>query len=202
MRVIRQFEAMPIAPAARDVLVRLGAYRSEDASMFKRATRELSSLRPSGRYVCVPVRLEQDAVYLADRRVESRSLARYLAGCEAALVLAATLGPRVCKAIAQAFEQGRAEDAVWMDAAASVAVDAGLDFMLQQARVQLRKETGVLQSTRYSPGYGDCPITAQGDLFALVQAQQLGLSLSEGMMLMPEKSVLAVCGVQYAKEQR
>ena len=168
--------------------------------MQARAVRELSALRPSGQYVRVPVRCEQGAVWLRDRQVESRSLCRYLLGCDTALVLASTLGDRVCKAIAQAFEQGRAEDAVWKDAAASVAVDAGLDFMLKQAGVQLRKENGVLKSMRYSPGYGDCPITAQADLFALVEAQQLGLSLNETMMLTPEKSVLAICGVQDAKE--
>ena len=140
-------------------------------------------------------------MWLADRCIRSQSLSRYLAGCDTALVLVATLGARVCEAIAQAFDTGRAEDAVWKDAAASVAVDAGLDFMLQQARVQLRKENGVLKSMRYSPGYGDCPITAQADLFALVRAQQLGLSLSEAMMLVPEKSVLAICGVQHAKDE-
>ncbi|MFA9422765.1 MAG: methionine synthase, partial [Sedimentibacter sp.] len=48
---------------------------------------------------------------------------------------------------------------------------------------------------RYSPGYGDVPISHQGDILAALNAQKLiGLSVSDSSILIPRKSVTAFIG--------
>ena len=52
---------------------------------------------------------------------------------------------------------------------------------------------------RFSPGYGDFPLTAQRDIFAILDCpKRIGLSLNQSLLLSPTKSVTAVIG----KEQR
>jgi len=53
-----------------------------------------------------------------------------------------------------------------------------------------------LLPTRFSPGYGDMPLSFQRVLFTQLDAGRLGVALTDGNMLSPEKSVLAVCGVK------
>ena len=49
---------------------------------------------------------------------------------------------------------------------------------------------------RFSPGYGDLSITIQKDFLQALNADKtVGLSLSEGNLMIPEKSVTAFIGV-------
>ncbi len=49
---------------------------------------------------------------------------------------------------------------------------------------------------RFSPGYGDFHISAQADFFKLLPMnKQLGISLSDGFMMTPTKTVTAFIGV-------
>ena len=56
---------------------------------------------------------------------------------------------------------------------------------------------------RYSPGYGDFPLAAQGALVALLDApRKAGVSLTSSLLLVPPKSVTAVIGVRQANPER
>ena len=49
---------------------------------------------------------------------------------------------------------------------------------------------------RYSPGYGDLPLSLQGDLLSLLDApRRVGLTASASHILIPRKSVTAFLGV-------
>ena len=51
-------------------------------------------------------------------------------------------------------------------------------------------------TTRFSPGYGDFPLSAQRDLFALLDcSRKIGLTLNESLIMSPSKSVTAIFGV-------
>ena len=54
----------------------------------------------------------------------------------------------------------------------------------------------------YSPGYGDWDLGAQPLVLDLLQApKRLGLTLTAGGMLVPEKSVTALVGISDRKEE-
>ena len=48
---------------------------------------------------------------------------------------------------------------------------------------------------RFSPGYGDFPLSCQRELLTLLRAPEtIGLTAGESMLLLPTKSVTAVMG--------
>ena len=50
---------------------------------------------------------------------------------------------------------------------------------------------------RYSPGYGDLPLSVQPDFLAALDAQKtLGITLTETFLMIPSKSVTAIIGIQ------
>ena len=123
-------------------------------------------------------------------RFNSRDLAAHLKGCEEALLLGATLGSRVDAAIRRLALGSVAEGAAARAVAAAL-IESYCD------EVQARFETGGLaQRPRFSPGYGDWDLAEQKLLFPVLNcAKLIGLTLTEGCMMAPSKSVTAVIGL-------
>lgn len=123
-------------------------------------------------------------------RFNSRDLAAYLKGCEEALLLGATLGSRVDAAIRRLALGSVAEGAA-AQAVAAALIESYCD------EVQARFDTGGLaQRPRFSPGYGDWDLAEQRLLFPVLNcAKLIGLTLTEGCMMAPSKSVTAVIGL-------
>lgn len=117
----------------------------------------------------------------------SDSLARALAGCERAVLLAATLGAPMERLLRQAEAADMLRAAV-LHACAAVRIEAYCDAV--QASIPGAGRP------RFSPGYGDFPLSRQRTLLRLTDAQRrIGLYLTGGDMLAPSKSVTAVLGI-------
>ena len=123
-------------------------------------------------------------------RFNSRDLAAHLKGCEEALLLGATLGSRVDAAIRRLALSSVAEGAA-AQAVAAALIESYCD------EVQARFDTGGLaQRPRFSPGYGDWDLAEQRLIFPVLNcAKLIGLTLTEGCMMAPSKSVTAVIGL-------
>lgn len=123
-------------------------------------------------------------------RFTSRDLARHLKGCEEVLLLAATLGSKVDAAIRRLALTSVAEGAA-AQAVAAALIESYCDS------VQAEADTGGLsQRPRFSPGYGDWDLSEQKLLFPVLEcAKHIGLTLTDGMMMAPSKSVTAVIGL-------
>ena len=60
---------------------------------------------------------------------------------------------------------------------------------------------GLYLRPRFSPGYGDFPLSCQEGLLNGLQAgKRIGITLTEGSLMMPSKSVTAVIGISENKE--
>lgn len=126
--------------------------------------------------------------------LEGRDIEAHLAGCHACVLFCVTLGMAVEQCI-RAAEAVNMQQAVLLDSSASVLVeqyaDAAEQLLLAQALEQDEFGTG-----RYSPGYGDLPITLQPIFLRLLNAQRTtGLSVSSSGILLPRKSITAIIGV-------
>jgi hypothetical protein len=119
---------------------------------------------------------------------------KHLAGAERVVFLAATVGEAVEEAVTRHFDEGRYAHSVLLDAAATTAVEQVCDACEAMLRPQFAKE-GFTMRWRFSPGYGDWDIHAQPELLRLTQADSIGISLTESLMLCPRKSVTAVIGL-------
>lgn len=137
----------------------------------------------------VPIRVEHCAVISDAFRAESADLAKNLAGCTEALLFAATSGVGVDRLIALTAKRSPA-DAAALDALASAAIEAFCD-VAEAAAVR-----GAPHKPRFSPGYGDLPLSLQKELLGLLDADRtLGLTLTGALTLTPTKSVTALIGL-------
>ena len=105
--------------------------------------------------------------------------------------MAATLGLETDRLLQRTQLQNMALAAM-VDACASAAVEDVCSRLCEEIE---KKVAGSL-TRRFSPGYGDLPLTLQRDFIRLVDApRKIGLTLTESCMLAPQKSVTAVLGV-------
>lgn len=137
------------------------------------------------------VQVDAEGVTLANGvRFNSRDLAAHLKGCQEALLLGATLGSRVDAAIRRLALGSVAEGAA-AQAVAAALIESYCD------EVQAKFDTGGLaQRPRFSPGYGDWDLAEQRLLFPVLNCSKLiGLTLTDGCMMAPSKSVTAIIGL-------
>lgn len=87
-----------------------------------------------------------------------------------------------------------------VSAFASAYIDEYIDGVLKVEGERLLRERGEFFTPRFSPGYGDVPLSLQPDLLLLLGAEKLGVYLTETFFMIPEKSVSAFLGI--TKEPR
>lgn len=116
---------------------------------------------------------------------------RHLAGCDRVVFFAATLGSAADGLIRRA-EIGNMAYALILDALASAMTEEYCD----STELEIKQRVGGYFTWRFSPGYGDYPISVQPELIQYLNAGKLiGLTVTDSDILLPRKSVTAVIGV-------
>ena len=130
----------------------------------------------------------------ADLVLEGKDIATLLTDATSCILLAVTIGSQVENAIRNAQVTDMTK-ALFLDACASAAVESACE----EGERLLRETLGgppPFFTRRYSPGYGDLPLTLQRSLLRLLDAgRKIGLSVSESGLLTPRKSVTAILGL-------
>lgn len=121
-----------------------------------------------------------------------RDIANHLDGCEKAILMCATLGAEIDKLI-RINQISDMAKAVVLDSFSSVAVEQVCNRVDE---IIAEKYDGYYMTFRFSPGYGDYPISLQQDFLRMLDApRKIGLTTNENFLLMPTKSVTAVMGL-------
>ncbi|MBQ5988084.1 MAG: methionine synthase [Oscillospiraceae bacterium] len=124
--------------------------------------------------------------------LEGKDLSEHLEGCEYAALFAATVGADVDMLIRRLQITDMAKS-VMTDALASAAAEQAADLAEEEIRKSL---PGKFFTWRYSPGYGDLPLTVQPKLLNVLNAgKTAGIVLQKENMMSPMKSVTAVIGI-------
>jgi hypothetical protein len=144
--------------------------------------------------------------------IKSKNLARYLSDCRQIVLLAATLGTQADTLIRRLSIQDM-EKAVIAQALCAAMLEAYCDSITEKIasqnlracappRESLLQEIplGIYPTTRFSPGYGNFDITYQKEILNLLNCSRIGISMTDGYMLTPSKSVTAVIG--FSKERK
>lgn len=124
----------------------------------------------------------------------SWNLSKNLAGCKGILLFAATLGIGPDHLIRRGalLDMSRA---LAFQAGAAAILEEYCNQVCGQLKEQYRKQ-GLYLRPRFSPGYGDFPLSCQPQiLHGLEAGKRLGIKLTEGFLMMPSKSVTAVMGL-------
>ena len=126
------------------------------------------------------------------------SMHAYLDGAQSVALLACTLGPR-CDGELRALGVRDPLGQLVYDAACTDLVELGADAAEDEVR-DFGARRGLVCGMRYSPGYGDFPLTVQPLFLEVLQAPRLlGLHATPDCLLVPTKSVTAVVGM-YPRE--
>lgn len=127
--------------------------------------------------------------------LSGQKLSELLKDSRQALIMGATGGTKIMELIARLQKEGKLSEAVVVDAAASEITDSALDFVMAMVEQFLRPKGKFLTKMRFSPGYGDFDLLQQKEFYRLLKAQDLGITLNEACLLIPEKSVFAIAGI-------
>ncbi len=168
----------------------LGVRGAPGPDLLVQAQNAYRELRTAAEPRMVWLRLD---IARARQLIRGRDLALHLQGCDACVLMAVTLGSGVDLLLRRAQVRDVAA-AVMLDAVASAAAETAADQAEQILHREARSR-GRWMTRRFSPGYGDCPLSLQKDLVRLLDApRQIGLSATENCLLTPRKSVTAFCG--------
>jgi len=153
------------------------------------------------RFVYANYKIEkEDHLALKDTTFTSNSkdLAKHLSQSSYCTLMAASLGLEVDKKIAY-YTKFNMTKSLILDACASTAIES----LCNEVEEKIRQEAygqGYHITNRFSPGYGDFPITLQKELVTILRAYpKMGLTVNESSIMLPRKSVTALIGWQ--KEQ-
>lgn len=167
-----------------------------DQKMIEEAAQEaLLLIEPKSSYTIYDYDCQQGLI-LGDTPLSlaGRSIQKHLAGCEKVLAIAATIGPDIVEATTRHFEEGHYAHSVLLDAAATEAVEETANALEKMLAPKIKAQ-GFASRWRFSPGYGDWPLEAQKEFMPLTGAKEIGINLTESMMLSPRKSVTAIIGL-------
>lgn len=160
----------------------------------------LETARPRWAYASFPITQEPDGVRLSTGLLlPGQDLRAHLQGCSQVIVLCVTLSAQVDRLIRQAETRDMLR-ALCLDCCASAAVEQLCDHV---EKLLHEEYPDCFFPFRYSPGYGDLPLSMQGSLLSLLDApRKLGLCASSSHILTPRKSVTALIGVSHTPVDR
>jgi len=152
-------------------------------------------IRPRACYIRVPVMVSGTHVDLDLFSVVSSSLSRALFGCSEAYIFAATIGVGIDRLMAK-FGVSRASSQLILQAIGTERVERLCDLVCKELEEQTAVEGNVCTG-RFSPGYGDLPLSAQSDVVRILDTgRKIGVTLGETLLLTPTKSVTAIVGIK------
>lgn len=158
---------------------------------WEKVVRAASPRYVSGRFSLV---VERGGVTLGGTYLSSFTLADHLRGCKEAFLTAFTLGPGV-DALIKRCELTDMPLVPVLQACAAVYTEEQADAAQEDIRTYARYRSLYLRP-RYSPGYGDFPLSCQRFLFEALQvSKKIGITLTESCLMLPMKSITGVVGL-------
>ena len=137
----------------------------------------------------------QSFVKIANIPIHSKHLAANLEGCCAAYLMAVTLGPAPDRLVKRASVE-RMSRALILQAAAAAMAELLCDEINARILREAAKEGLRGMRRRFSPGYGDLPLEMQREVCAVLNMpKEIGVSLTDTLLMTPSKSVTAIVGV-------
>ncbi len=115
-----------------------------------------------------------------------------LQACNRAVLLCCTLGAEFDRLLRMTQARDMAKAAI-LNACGSAYVEASCEEAEKEIAARY---PGMYRTDRFSPGYGDLPLSVQpGFLAALDAGRRLGVTVTDTCLMLPAKSVTAIIGL-------
>ena len=174
----------------------LGVKRDPDGVIRAKLTALADTVQVKARHVLrvYPVTRAEQGILLEGSGIllPGTLAATVLRDCGQAALLVCTLGMAFDARVRSMQARDMAE-AVMLDALGSAWVEDGCD---EAERLLTSRFPGKFLTDRFSPGYGDLPLTVQPDILAATDATRyLGVQATDSCLMLPQKTVTAVIGI-------
>jgi hypothetical protein len=161
----------------------------------------INVIKPKNIYKVYDCHIEGDVVMLGGNgqgfAVCSKNLSANLWQCKKVVLMATTLGIEADK-LMQKYEVVNMAKASMTQACGAACIEAYCNILQERILDDVIADTGkwLYLRPRFSPGYGDVPLSVQRDIFgALECTKRIGLTLTESLLMYPTKSVTAFIGL-------
>ena len=165
------------------------------ADMLEECIQELcKAAQPRVIYRVLPVEHTGQGVRLGGLLLQGADIALHLTGCKEAVLLGATLSASVDALIRRASVSDMTKAIMYNGIA-----NAAIEHVCNELEAEIKaKYVYPYYTERFSAGYGDFPLTQQGELVGLLDApRKIGLTVTPSQMLLPMKSVTAIMGMSH-----
>ncbi|MBN2031392.1 hypothetical protein JW824_14255 [bacterium] len=200
----RVVQLPPIRIPFRSVLRRLGSSgeRRDANPEMERIYRDESEradslIHPQGVYRLLKVSSrESGLIHFLNHPfvIRSRQVQKMLRKSDPVCFFMVTIGPQVEETVRRLFDEGEMVSSIVLDAIGSETADAVADHLHRVVLKASAEKAGYTITPRYSPGYGDWPVTVQGELLEICKGESIGISVNASSFMVPRKSVSAVLG--------
>ncbi len=185
----------------REILRTMG-YRGSEIpsdleSLIRRCIRQtLDTVQPRAVFRRFPIEKDTSGIHISgtDLIFPGTSIQKHLEISDEVWLVAITVGQEMDKSIRTALSE-KPEEGIILDSCAAVAVEAAADKVQEMLRETVERE-GKFITSRFSPGYGDLPLTVQRNFLTVLDtSRKIGLSVTESFLMVPSKSVTAIIGI-------
>lgn len=180
----------------RDNITKIGPKQRKEVNEYIKDALSLINLKAAARFIKIEKITPPEIKLSANTKFISYHLAGLLRDCREVLLMAATAGNKIIKAIQKDSMGANVMRAVVLDAVASEMTDSSLDWLMKYFNKKLAKENKELTRRRFSAGYGGLLLKNQKTFFELLKLKKIGVNINRNYILIPEKSVTAVAGVK------
>ena len=184
-------DAADVALDKGELKRRLQVSKDFDVAVFESCINKVvDASMPKCCHIKVPVSVADDRVDLDFVTVESSDLAKNLKGCNSAFVFAVTTGMGVDRLLTGLSLLSPSEFFI-CDAVGSALAESVCDIADDMIKGSLECKP------RFSPGYGDLPLSVQRDVLTALNAEKLlGITLTDTNLMIPQKSITAFIGIR------
>ncbi|MBE6588476.1 MAG: hypothetical protein E7647_08730 [Ruminococcaceae bacterium] len=189
--ILESIDAAELTLSVAEAAQRLRVPREFDRSAFSSVEDELiRNIDCKMAAVRLPVNREGNVIRIGDMEVESNNLSYALGDSGEAFVFAVTLGMGVERMLTRLSKTGVSAHFI-ADALSSAFAEAAAD------RAQEILDRKAKTKKRFSPGYGDLPLEIQPKILEALKAEKLlGITLTDTLLMKPQKSITAIVGIE------
>ena len=170
-----------------------------DAQLLQNARRAISLIKGQLSfkvgYFAAKLEWDDDGYPILPIAQKSDNLKKNLKNCEAYVMFAATIGSGIDRLIRR-YEVSDPALGVMLQGLGAERAESLCNLFCEEVRMKAGME-GYHPHPRFSPGFGDLPITVQKEFLNLLDAgRRMGITLSDSYLMSPSKSVTAIIGLE------
>ena len=165
------------------------------AAIDRQMERAYELIEPLACYSILPITGIKDSnIFIGSYTLKSSILTKILSNCQHIAIFVKTIGDKLERKTAQLSNKGSTLEAYVLDAIGSAALAEVTDPLIDKIRAIAVADGNKITSS-FSPGQIDWNNIQQKTIFNLIDAQSIGIRLTDTFMMIPAKSVSGIFGI-------